>query len=376
MFKAMASFPSIAKLAPPNPPRHRGMVPLALTLFALTAGSACGQDGIPLFPDDGEAGGPPTSGATGSGGAAGSAASSSSGSGSASSGGMSASSSSSSSASSGGNPPPGKPLTILNWNTHDFVDTVGTIGNDALSPADYALKRQTVGAAIKTLNPDIAVLMEIETQAVLDDLNQTELAGAYTSTTLTDTFDIREIALLSKIKPDKVVSHFTDTFVKVGTTAPVYYYTRDCLEMHFTFNGKKVILLGVHFKSKASDDPDRRLAEAQHTRVIADGLAANDPAAAIVVLGDYNDTPGSAPYLAMEGKAPSLFTNSADAAPVSERYSYIFQGMYNLIDHQMINPIMAGVLHPSSVLIKHGFGFDSGKYASDHSPIRATYYFQ
>jgi predicted extracellular nuclease len=367
----MTYLSSIAKVALFIPPRRRGVITLAL--LALLAGGGCGQDGIPLFPaDEGEAGGKPVSSTSGSAGAGGAA---SSGSGSASSG--TASTSSASSSSSGGGELPGKPLTILNWNTHDFFDTQGTVGDDALSEADYALKRQTVGAALKALNPDIAVLMEIETKALLDDLNQTELGGAYPERFLTNTFDTREIAVLSKIKADKVVSHEQDVFFKIGTTAPAYTYTRDCLEAHFTFNGKKVIVLGVHFKSKfPPDDADRRLAEAQRTRAIADELVANEPEAGVVVLGDYNDSTGSPAHLAVLGAAPSLFTNAPDSVPLAERYSFIFQGKYELIDHHMANPTMAAKLDPSSVLLKHGFGFDSGKYASDHTPVQATYRFK
>jgi predicted extracellular nuclease len=372
------------------PPR-RALLSPALALALLALASACGQEGTPLFSTSGdEAGGTPSSSgsgsaggqasSSGSGGAGGAASSSSSGSGSttssaSSSATSSSTSSGSSSSSGGGGTPVGQPLTVVDWNAHDFFDTLGTIGNDALSAADYQLKRQAIGAAIKAMNPDVIVLQEIENKTVLDDLNQVELGGVYTARWLFNTGDIRELALLSKITPDDVISHEGDIFPGPGGLN--YDYTRDCLEVHLTVNGHKVVLLGVHFKSKAPpDNPDRRLAEAQHTRAIADAITAQDPTTAIVVLGDYNDFPASPPYLAVQGAAPNLFFDVAESAPAAERYSFIFQGVKQLIDHQMANPVMTMALDPSSVTLKHGPVFDTNKYASDHSPIMATYRFK
>jgi predicted extracellular nuclease len=377
--------------------QQQALLPGALALVALVA-SACGQEGIPLVVtgggeasssasgqgsggESGSGGAASASGSGGAGGAGGAASASSSGSNSSSSASTStstsasSSSSTSASSSSSGGGPTGTPLTVIDWNVHDFFDTVGTIGNDALSAADYQLKRQTIGAAIKAMNPDVAVLMEVENKPVLDDLNQAELGGVYTSRWLFNTSDIREIAILSKIEPDDVVSHKGDVFL--GPDGGSYTYTRDCVEAHFTVNGRKVILLGVHFKSKSPpDDVNRRLAEAQHTRAIADALAAADPTASIAVLGDFNDSTGSPPYLAVQGAAPSAFYDVPESAPLAERYSFIFQGNHELIDHQMVNPVMKAALDPSSVTLKHGPAFDSSKYASDHSPIVATYRFE
>src|SRR5262245_22959718 len=95
--------------------------------------------------------------------------------------GASSATSSGSSSGSGGGGPSGTPITIVDWNTHNFFDTTGTLGVDAESATDYPKKRATIGATLKDLNPDIAVLQEIETLAVLDDLNKSELGGAYTT---------------------------------------------------------------------------------------------------------------------------------------------------------------------------------------------------
>ncbi|MEP7119395.1 MAG: endonuclease/exonuclease/phosphatase family protein [Byssovorax sp.] len=280
----------------------------------------------------------------------------------------------------GGNPVPAVPLTIVDWNTHNYFDAKKDptlTGEIVLSAADYAKKRVTIGAELKALNGDIVVLAEVENKAILDDLNTSELGSAYGTTYLVQGNDPRgiDVGVLSKIAPDSIVSHKDDLFVKSGTNGPQYRYSRDCIELHFTFNQRKIIVLGVHFKAKAApDDPDKRLAEAQHTRKIADDLLVKEPSAGILITGDFNDTPGSKPYLAVAGAAPQLFVDSADAVAVAERYSYNFSGKLELIDHQMANPALHAMLDPASVVLQHAKNVDdASKYASDHTPLKATY---
>lgn len=272
------------------------------------------------------------------------------------------------------------PLSIVQWNTRNFFDSKtnpATPTETVLSAFDYASKRKTIGAVLKQLDGDIVVLAEIENKAILDDLDAAELGDAYSQRILIEGNDQRgiDVGVLSKIAPDSVVSHKDDVFVLKGTNGPQYHFARDCLELHFTVNGREIILLGVHFRAKgANDDPDKRLAEAQRARQIADELHAKKPDAGILVLGDFNDTPGSLPCAAVVGAAPELFVDSADAVPIADRYSYDYMGKLELIDHQMANPALAAMLDPGKVVLLHGPKIDDGsKSASDHSPLKATY---
>lgn len=278
----------------------------------------------------------------------------------------------------GGALPPPKPLSVMDWNTHDYFDTIYDNPDEGVpSFADYKGKRAGIGGVIKSMDPDIVMFAEVETKYILDDLNNVELGGAYVDTELFEGNDPRgiNVGMISKVKPDKVISHKDDTFPVLGTNGPLFRYSRDCLEVHFTFNGRHMALLGVHFKAKtAPDDPDKRLAEAQHTRVIADAIVAEDPGAGVIILGDYNDLPGSPPINAVLGAEPALFVDATDVVPAGERYSFVFNGEQQLIDHQMANPLAAAMLDKSTVTIKHGAGVDDKtKYASDHAPIFAVY---
>ncbi len=277
----------------------------------------------------------------------------------------------------GGSPMPKDPLPlrVLNWNVHNLEndkDDSGAPGETIVSTAEYTSHRQAVGIVLKEVDADIVVLAEVENKAVLDDLNKTELGNKYLAASLIDGNDYRgvDIGVLSKVPIDSVVSHEGDAFPLNGTQGPNYYFSRDCPEIHIQFNGRKMVFLGAHFKAKSNDDPIKRLAEAQRTRAIADGLAKQDPSRAIAVLGDFNDTPDSPPYLAVVGSGATKFTDTTLSIAQANRWSYNFQGKLELIDYQIVNPVMGPMLETQSVTIRHTTNVDA---ASDHSPVIATY---
>jgi endonuclease/exonuclease/phosphatase family metal-dependent hydrolase len=179
-----------------------------------------------------------------------------------------------------------------------------------------------------------------------------------------------DVGILSKYPLGEVVSHRDDDFSKEGTTTPTYQYARDALEVHLTFNGRPIVLFGVHYKAKDNDDPDKRLAEAQHTRALADAITATSPGTGILILGDFNDTPGSPPYQATVGSGDDSYRNAAENVAQADRWTFDYQGSLELVDQQMGNPLLTERLVPTSVRILHEPEVDP---ASDHYPLIATY---
>ena len=287
------------------------------------------------------------------------------------------SSASSSSSGTGGSVvlPDPEPLKVVNWNVRNFVNNVIDDTNAPMEETDpnYLLHRGNVGNVLRALDGDIVVLQEVEHEAVLTDLDDSELDGAYQEVHVVDANDPRgiDIGVLSKLPLDGIVTHKSDPFTKLGTQTPTYHYARDALEIHLTFNQRRLVLLGVHYRSKsAPDDPDKRLAEAQHTRAIADGITAADPETAVIILGDFNDTPASPAYDATVGTDPDVYRDVTLDLATGERWSYDFMGTLELVDQQMANPLMGSRLDAASVRIQHGPEVDA---ASDHSPVIATY---
>lgn len=275
----------------------------------------------------------------------------------------------------GGAPKDPLPLRVLNWNVRNYLnDKNDSAAFDEVvrTTAQYVAHRKAIGVVLAALDPDVAVLQEVENEAALADLVESELGGKYTAIGLVDGNDPRaiDIGIISKIPLEKVVSHKDEQFPLNGTVGPTYRFSRDCPEYHFTYNGRKIVLLGAHFKAKEDDNPNKRLAEAQRTRAIADSLVAADPSRGIVVLGDFNDLPGSPPYLAVLGEGDGVYTNAPDFVAANDRWTYDYQGALELVDHQMSNAFFAGMLDQASVVIRHGNDVEA---ATDHSPVLATY---
>src|SRR5262249_38504889 len=154
-----------------------------------------------------------------------------------------------------------------------------------------------IANVIGALDPDVAVLAEVENQGVLDDLNG-KLANKYATRSVIEGNDPRgvDVAALSKIAFSSVVSHKDDSFVLAGTQGPNSPFAGAAVGSHLTFGGRSIVLLGIPFRSKGPpDDPNKRLAEAERARAIADGLTAADANLGVAILGDYNDLPNSDP---------------------------------------------------------------------------------
>ena len=94
---------------------------------------------------------------------------------------------------------------------------------------------------------------------------------------------------------------------------------------------------------------------------------AADPAAKLLVLGDLNDVPGSPTLEAAKG---GLLTDLVETLPEPDRYTYVFDGQSEAIDHILVSPgLLAAVVETD---IPHG-NADLGGDASDHDPVLARF---
>lgn len=273
-------------------------------------------------------------------------------------------------------PPKAQPWTVVTWNVRNLVNDVIDDTDAPYEEADpgYAAHRGAVGRVLAPIDADLVVLQEVEHARVAEELVAQELDGRYPHVAHVDGNDPRgiDVVMLSKAPFDRVVSHRETWFSREGTSAPDYRFSRDALEVHLTVHGQPLVVIGVHFKAKNDDDPDKRLAEAQQSRSIADGHLEASPDTPMLILGDYNDTPASAPWLAIEDASSPYgrFSPATRDLPPSERFSYVYAGEAELVDHQMMSDRLAPLLTRATIL--HGDEVDE---ASDHAPVVATYAF-
>lgn len=153
---------------------------------------------------------------------------------------------------------------------------------------------------------------------------------------------------------------------------------RKPLVAEFDFNGETISVVNNHFTSKGGSTPifgqvqpfingneDKRNAQASIVRDYVAGLLDNDADAKVVVLGDLNEFQFNTPLLTLKGEAFALLTDLIETLPLLERYSYLFEGNAQALDHILVSPGLAGRAEFDAVHINAEFS----EQASDHDPL-------
>jgi len=181
---------------------------------------------------------------------------------------------------------------------------------------------------------------------------------------------------------------------RVDPTNPVFTNSRKPLAGEFRYRGRPLFVVGNHFSSKGGDDPifgrfqePRRPSELQRR-----GSATNpadtvrgqagvlnafvrrlldiDPRARVVVLGDINDFEFSETLRVLEeGDDPPgnrELVNLWRLLPQSDRYSFIFQGNAQVLDHILVSPALLFAGRPDYDAVHINAEFSD--QASDHDP--------
>ena len=134
---------------------------------------------------------------------------------------------------------------------------------------------------------------------------------------------------------------------RVAPTNTAWNASRKPLAAEFTYNGHKLFVIVNHFNSKGGDQglfgPRSRRSSAprcsgtpQATLLagfVGDILAA-DPTANIAVVGDLNDFQFSPPVQKLKDAG---LTAMIETLPPNERYSYVFDGNSQALDHIMVS---------------------------------------
>lgn len=278
------------------------------------------------------------------------------------------------------------PVRVATFNAQNFfndkIDGEPGVQDEASSTptaAGYQTKLSSVAKILSLTKADVIALQEVENKAVLDDLAaQPDLGKSFPTRVLIPGNDPRgiDVALLSTFPTVDVISHKDEIFTGSTSMGDMFKFSRDCLEVHLAINGVRLVVLVSHFKAKTSDNPAKRLAEAERTRAIADGATAKYPNAAVLIIGDFNDFPGSPPIDALQGAAPKLYTSAALTLPAGDAWSTTFNGQVKLHDDHRVNPLLEAMRVPGSTVILHDAMLPAGlSQVSDHAPVVSTYAF-
>lgn len=153
--------------------------------------------------------------------------------------------------------------------------------------------------------------------------------------------------------------------------------SRKPLAGEFTFNGEKVIVVVNHFNSKGGDQnadgryqpPNRvsevqRIAQAEIVNQFVDDVLAVDPQANVVIAGDINDYQFSPALAALTGGDEPVLVDLINTLPETERYTYVFNGISQVLDHILVSPALAASAEYEVIHLNAEFS----EQVSDHDP--------
>ncbi|TIC85159.1 hypothetical protein E8D34_13700 [Nocardioides sp. GY 10113] len=163
---------------------------------------------------------------------------------------------------------------------------------------------------------------------------------------------------------------------RIEPTDVAWEESRKPLVGEFTYGNDTLFVVANHFNSKGGDYPlsaavqppvrgseVQRLQQATLVRDFVAELADESAGTAkVVVLGDLNDYQFS-PVLQTVTDDGQLLRNLWDTLPADERYSYVFDGNSQVLDHILVSPairyVQYGVVHINA---------EYSDQASDHDP--------
>lgn len=273
-------------------------------------------------------------------------------------------------------PPRAGDVRFVAFNVHRLFDE--TCDSGACGPDDYeevasaatvTARTRRIADALSSLSIDVACLEEVETAALLDRIAD-DMPGPRWSRVLGETSlpASVDVGLIARFPITSIKSHRDQVLTRPdGTTTT---FTRDLLEVHLDVRGAEVVTFCAHFRSKANDDPGRRLAEAIGARALVQAVAEASPSALVLLGGDLNDVPGSPPLVALE-EGGGLHRVSA-SLPDDVISTFDFAGSSLAIDHFYVATaalprFTSGSFHAIRDLGARGYA------GSDHALIAADF---
>ncbi len=274
----------------------------------------------------------------------------------------------------------------VNLNSPDIValqeiqDSDGSV-NTAVTSASETLQR-----VVDALFAETGIHYEyIDNPFITDDRSGGEPGGNIRTTFLynPERVEFVEGSLATAVDPADQATNSDNPFF--GSRLP--------LSATFEFDDEEVTLVNNHFSSKGGSSPlsgttqpsvngseDHWAAQAQAVNDYVDSLLAQDANARVAVLGDLNEFEFEEPLQILEGDLAFDGTRVVEADGVvltnltfelapDERYSYVFEGNSQSLDHILVTDALRDGVQFDAVHINSEFA----DAASDHDPLVARH---
>jgi endonuclease/exonuclease/phosphatase family metal-dependent hydrolase len=162
------------------------------------------------------------------------------------------------------------------------------------------LAQENTARVVNAIDADVQAVVEVEDRTTLEDFGKLDIIqNPFAWNMLIDGNDTRgiDVGLLSKLPIVNVITHIFDK-----TLQGERIFSRDCLQLELKLSdGRPLHVLINHFKSQgygspASNNAKRKLQADRVIEILQDFNLATE---LVVVCGDFNDKPDSAPLTAL-----------------------------------------------------------------------------
>lgn len=272
-------------------------------------------------------------------------------------------------------------LTIATYNVENYTLT------DRMTPGGYRpdypkpeASKQALRAVLRSLDADVLALQEMGGRGFLEELRR-DLATeglVYPHAEILETGEEpRYVAVLSRLPFASVRRHTDLGFRYFGAEETV---RRGMLEVRFAGPGGGLTLFVAHLKSRFTerkDDPMSALRRAGEAEAVRDRILTLFPSPAasrFLLVGDFNDGPGSRPVRAIlaRGRTPiAELLPVADSRGETWTHRYRKEDSYTRVDHVFISPeaSLRAAVRSGRAVIHDGKAVNE---ASDHRPVRVV----
>lgn len=271
-------------------------------------------------------------------------------------------------------------LRLMTWNVENLFDFVVPHPSSPPLPTVREYKRDITKVALTVEAagfPTVIGFQEVENLEILEDIAEEPLLADFEyQAVLIEGTDSRGIDVGYLVRGDQAI-----VLDQVQYPAPGNITSRPPLliKIEVGDNGEKIYILNNHFTSMSGGEEatePRRNAQAAWNAEIVQELLGEDPNALVVVMGDLNSYYGSLPIQTLE---ESGLINLFDRLLPEERYTYVYQGNSQVLDHILVNDQLLNYLVSFEVLHSNAdyslpLSTDTSLFhKSDHDPVIATF---
>ncbi len=164
----------------------------------------------------------------------------------------------------------------------------------------------------------------------------------------------------------------------------VFAESRDPLEAEFVIGERRLVVINNHLTSRFGSTPvfgavqpwieageSQREAQVRTLNAYVATLLRRDPGARVVVLGDMNTFETTDDLASLLPGSPPLLHNLITSVHPAQRYSYIFEGNSQVLDHIFVT---ASLAQAAEIDVVHlNADFPAAHPASDHDPVVARF---